>query len=265
MLVNGTEPADPSRAIDANDRGFQYGDGLFETALVVDGGVRFLADHLLRLADGCQRLGIPTPEASVLSQEIERVTANVQRGVLKIVVTRGVGNRGYRPMKATPTRVVAVYPAPQELQRTLTLRWCDTRLARNARLAGIKHLNRLEQVLAQAEWHDPRSDEGLMLDTEGEVVSATAANVFVVRDGALMTPDLRFSGVRGVMREQVLRAAQRLGIALNAEPLWPHHVECASEVFLTNSVRGIRSVGALGKQQWRETSIADRLRAALGI
>jgi 4-amino-4-deoxychorismate lyase len=147
----------------------------------------------------------------------------------------------------------------------VTLRWCDTRLARNALLAGIKHLNRLEQVLAQAEWQDADIDEGLMLDTEGEVVSATAANVFVVRDGTLLTPDLRFSGVRGVMREQVLGAAQRLGIALSAEPLWPHHIECASEVFLTNSVRGIRSVGALGKQQWRETPVADQLRAALGL
>jgi 4-amino-4-deoxychorismate lyase len=265
MLINGSEPSDPSRAIDANDRGFQYGDGLFETALVVDSRVRFLADHLRRLAGGCERLGIPTPERSLLVEEIERVTANVRRGVLKIVVTRGAGNRGYRPTKAAPTRVVAVYPAPEPTRRMVTLRWCDTRLARNALLAGIKHLNRLEQVLAQAEWQDADIDEGLMLDTEGEVVSATAANVFVVRDGTLLTPDLRFSGVRGVMREQVLGAAQRLGIALSAEPLWPHHIECASEVFLTNSVRGIRSVGALGKQQWRETPVADQLRAALGL
>lgn len=104
-----------------------------------------------------------------------------------------------------------------------------------------------------------------MLDTEGEFVSATAANVFVVRDRTLVTPDLRFSGVRGVMRGQVLRAAQRLGIAVSEEPLWPHHVECASEVFLTNSVRGIRSVGALGQQRWHEAAVADRLRTALGL
>jgi 4-amino-4-deoxychorismate lyase len=267
ILVNGGVPADPARAIDANDRGFQYGDGLFETALIVDCRVRFLDDHLQRLADGCERLGIATPDRSLLVTDIERVVANVRRGVLKIVVTRGVASRGYRPAQGVnPTRVVAVYPAPEEApRRMLMLRWCETRLARNARLAGIKHLNRLEQVLAQAEWQDADFDEGLMLDTEGELVSATAANVFVVRDGALVTSDLRFSGVRGVLRGQVLGAARQLGIAVSEEPLWPYHVECASEVFLTNSVRGIRSVGALGDRQWHETPVADQLRTALGL
>jgi 4-amino-4-deoxychorismate lyase len=268
MLINGSEPADSSRAIDANDRGFQYGDGLFETALVTGGRVRFFEDHLQRLADGCERLGIAMPDRSVLIAEVGRVTANVQRGVLKVIVTRGVGStRGYRPARQTAaTRVVAVYPPPEEAaRRMLTLRWCETRLARNARLAGIKHLNRLEQVLAQAEWQSAEADEGLMLDTEGELVGATAANVFVVRDGTLVTPDLRFSGVRGVMRAQVLGVAQRLKIPVSEEPLWPHQVECASEVFLTNSVRGIRSVGALSQQNWHETPVADRLRTALGL
>jgi 4-amino-4-deoxychorismate lyase len=267
VLINGSAQADPSRAIDANDRGFQYGDGLFETALVAGGRVRFLDAHLERLASGCERLGISMPDRSVLAAEIGRVTSSAPRGVLKIILTRGVGARGYRPASdASPTRVVALYPPPDETpQRMLTLRWCETRAARNARLAGIKHLNRLEQVLAQAEWQGADVQEGLMLDTEGELVSATAANVFVVRDGALVTPDLRFCGVRGVMRGQVLRSARRLGIAVSEEPLWPHHVACASEVFLTNSVRGIRSVGALGEHKWREAPVADQLSTALGL
>lgn len=267
VLVNGSVPADPSRAIDANDRGFHYGDGLFETALVVDARVRFLDDHVQRLAAGCERLGIATPDRSLLVAEIEHVSADVRRGVLKIIVSRGVASRGYRPAQGVdPTRVVAVYPPPEDAPlRMLNLRWCETRLARNARLAGIKHLNRLEQVIARAEWHNADVDEGLMLDTEGELVSATAANVFVVRDGALVTSDLRFSGVRGVMRGQVLGAGRRLGIAVSEEPLWPHHVECASEVFLTNSVRGIRSVGTLDDERWHETPVADQLRTALGL
>jgi 4-amino-4-deoxychorismate lyase len=267
VLINGAEQADASRAIDVNDRGLQYGDGLFETALVADRRVRFLDDHLQRLADGCERLGISMPDRQLLVAEIADVTASVPRGVLKIILTRGIGSRGYRPANdVPPTRVVALYPAPEESpRRALTLRWCEVRLARNARLAGIKHLNRLEQVLAQAEWHSADVQEGLMLDTEGELVSATAANVFVVRDGTLVTPDLRFCGVRGVMRGQVLRAAQRLGMAVSEEPLWPHHVACASEVFLTNSVRGIRSVGALVEHEWHEAPVADQLRAALGL
>src|SRR5690606_19955947 len=157
-----------------------------------------------------------------------------------------------------------LYPAPEHNPtRGLRLRWCRTRLGRNASLAGIKHLNRLEQVLAQAEWNDAATAEGLMLDTEGELVSATASNVFIVRDGVLLTPDLRFCGVRGVMREQVLRAASELGIAASEEPLWPSDVEAAEEVFLTNAVRGIRSVASLGTLEWERTRIADRLRGAL--
>jgi len=185
--------------------------------------------------------------------------------VLKIVVSRGVGPRSYRPSaRSKITRIVALYPAPpQPAGSRLALRWCETRLGRNPRLAGIKHLNRLEQVLAQAEWQDESIIDGLMLDTEGEVVSSTASNVFLVRGGVLVTPDLRFSGVLGVMRAEVLRLAKELGIAVSEEPVWPRDVEAASEVFITNAVRGIRSVTELGALRWTDAPIADRLREAL--
>jgi len=185
--------------------------------------------------------------------------------VLKIIVTRGIGPRGYRPSsRSKATRVVALYPPPQ-LPATsgLVLRWCETRVGRNVRLAGIKHLNRLEQVLAQAEWQDDTIAEGLMLDTEGELVSGTASNVFLVRSDALVTPDVRFCGVRGIMRGEVLRVAKELGIAVSEEPLWPHDVEAASEVFITSSVRGVRSVAELGPLRWTDSPVADRLRQAL--
>jgi 4-amino-4-deoxychorismate lyase len=182
-------------------------------------------------------------------------------------VSRGIGPRSYRPsLRAGSTRVVALYPAPEPTPPTaLALRWCETRMGRNARLAGIKHLNRLEQVLAQAEWHDEAIAEGLMLDTEGELISATASNVFIVRDGTLVTPDLRFCGVRGIMRGEVLRAAAQLDIAVSEEPLWPRDVDAASEVFITNSIRGIRSVATLGPLRWSEGPIAARLRRLLEL
>jgi 4-amino-4-deoxychorismate lyase len=266
LLVNGQPPADPAHAIAAEDRGLQYGDGLFETALLQGGQVRFLDDHLRRLQEGCERLGFPAPGGDVLRAEIARVTASVRDGVVKIVVTRGAGGRGYRPAAGLrPTRIVALYETPPDLSaRSISLRWCETRLGRNARLAGIKHLNRLEHVLAQAEWQGG-FDEGLMLDTEGEVVCATAANVFVVGDHTLVTPDLRFGGVAGVMRRQVLRAAPRLGLPVTEEPLWPHDIESAGEIFVTNAVRGIRSVAALGTLRWDHYPVADKLRTALKV
>lgn len=262
MLINGR----PAHQIAADDRGFQYGDGLFETALLVRGQVRFLDDHLRRLFAGCGRLGIATPNEQVLRSEIAQVTSGDERGVLKIIVTRGSGGRGYRPGNAmASTRLVALHPFNRVPQGALRLRWCDIRLGRNTHLAGIKHLNRLEQVLAQREWSEGEADEGLMLDTEGEVVCATSANVFAVRDAALITPDLRFCGVHGVMRAQVLKAAAKLRLTVSEEPLWPQDLETASEVFITNAVRGIRSVASLDTLQWSETGVASRLANALSL
>jgi 4-amino-4-deoxychorismate lyase len=265
VLIDGVSPADPLHAIAVEDRGLHYGDGVFETALLVQGRVRFLDQHLRRLALGCERLGIATPDPAVLRSDVQRLSGSAERAVLKIVVSRGVGPRSYRPSsRSKTTRIVALYPAPpQPADPGLALRWCETRLGRNVRLAGIKHLNRLEQVLAQAEWHDERIVEGLMLDTEGELVSCTASNVFLVRSGVLVTPDLRFCGVLGVMRAEVLRAARELEIAVSEEPLWPRDVAAASEVFITNSVRGIRSVTELDALRWTDTAVADRLRKAL--
>jgi len=265
VLINGISPTDPLHAIAVEDRGLHYGDGVFETALLAQGRVRFLEQHLRRLALGCERLGIVAPDPAVLRSDVQRLSGSAERAVLKIVVSRGVGPRSYRPSsQSKTTRVVALYPAPpQAAGPGLALRWCETRLGRNARLAGIKHLNRLEQVLAQAEWYDERIVDGLMLDTEGELVCGTACNVFLVRSGLLVTPDLRFCGVLGVMRAEVLRLAKELDIAVSEEPLWPHDVEAASEVFITSTVRGVRSVTELGALRWNDSPVADRLRQAL--
>lgn len=267
ILVNGVAPKNLTHALAANDRGFHYGDGLFETALLNQGVVRYLDAHLDRLQGGCERLGIAPPDRGQLRSEIGSITAKLRSGVLKIIVSRGVAQtRGYRPSQSTATRVVALYAAPDlPSEDAIEVRWCETRLGRNARLAGIKHLNRLEQVLAQAEWDDAGIGEGLMLDTEGELVCATASNVFILRSGTLLTPDLRFCGVRGVMRAQVLRAASESGIPVSEEPLWPSDVQSADEVFVTNAVRGIRSVRALGSQRWARFDCARTLQAALGL
>ena len=266
VLINGVSPDDPLRALAVEDRGFHYGDGVFESALVAQGRVPLLKHHLRRLALGCERLGIAAPDAAALRTDVQRLTGSSEHAVLKIIVSRGIGPRGYRPLsRAKTTRVVALYPGPAPSPARLAARWCEMRLGRNTRLAGIKHLNRLEQVLAQAEWHDEAIVDGLMLDTEGELVSGTANNVFLVREGVLVTPDLRFCGVLGIMRAEVLRVAKELGIAISEEPLWPHDVEAASELFLTNAVRGIRSVNELGALRWDSAPLAERLRQALAF
>lgn len=266
VLINGVAPADPAHALSANDRGMSYGDGLFETALVQEGQVRFLDAHLSRLLTDCRRLGIAPPDRDQLLAEIRSVADGAARAVLKITITRGIGGRGYRPGAGLEsTRIVALHPAPEISADSIAVRWCSTPLGRNSKLAGMKHLNRLEQVLAQMEWNDPAIAEGLMLDTEGELVCGTSSNVFVVREGVLTTPDLRFCGVAGVMRAKVLEAAAQLGVASSEEPLWPHDMETATEVFVTNAVRGVRSVHALDSLHWDSTAIAQKVRGVLRL
>lgn len=264
--VNGEEVQKGVHAIGVEDRGLQYGDGLFETMLLRGGRVRFLSDHLARLRSGCTRLAIEPLAESVLQSDLDKLCSADGDGIIKLIITRGLGGRGYRaPTNLTPTRVLSLYaPVPQD-SPAIEIRWCNTRLARNGLLAGMKHLNRLEQVLAQTECAATECAEGLMLDTEGELVCATSANVFAVIDGVLVTPDLRFSGVLGVMRKNVIAAAGRLGIAVEERALWPAELEMASEMLLTNAVRAIRRVHRLEERTWDAWPVAQAITAELRL
>jgi 4-amino-4-deoxychorismate lyase len=244
-LVNGVEGA----GISPDDRGFQYGDGLFETMFAVDGRVRRFDLHMSRLAEGCHRLGMPAPPVDTIAAECQRALQGLGVGVVKLVVTRGPGPRGYPPpTDPTLTRVVqstAQAVSEAEALRPITVRVCETRLGLNPRLAGMKHLNRLEQVLAGAELREPGIDEGLMRSVDDRLVSGTASNLFLVNGERLLTPQILNCGVAGIMREVVLRAAAQLGIAVEVVDLTIADLERADELFLTNSVRGIRPVGCV--------------------
>ena len=171
-----------------HDRGLAYGDGLFETMRAHGGAVHWWPAHWLRLERGAQALGLALPGQGRVQQELEALLDG-DGGVVKLIVTRGAGGRGYAPPDpATPHWILSRHDAPPAVPAEgLSLRWCDTRLAVQPALAGIKHCNRLEQVLARAEWQvlrlqDAQIHEGLMCSTEGDVVSATAANLFVLHD-----------------------------------------------------------------------------------
>lgn len=240
QLINGCE----SECLPVADRGLHYGDGLFETLAVRSGRPCHWSRHMQRMAEGCRRLGIPFPGEALLETEALRVCRGRERAVLKIVVTRGPGGRGYRPPQPVrPTRVVSVHEYPVYPDAYFTegvrVRTCTTRWSVNPALAGIKHLNRLEQVLARAEWDDEMVAEGLMLDSEDRLVSGTMSNVFLVCDGALQTPALHASGVAGTTRARVMEQATGLGVACKARPLRGEDLAAAQELFLCNSLIGI--------------------------
>ncbi len=246
LLINGQISA----LISAEDRGLLYGDGLFETLAVQNCYPQFWEKHIQRLNLGCVRLGIPVPDPAILHEEALTVCREAHRAVLKIIVTRGSGGRGYRCRSTeNPTRIVALhssfdYPADFK-QQGIAVRVCSTKLGSNPALAGIKHLNRLEQVLARNEWDDPGIAEGLMCDNSGRVIEGTMTNVFIVQDGRLLTPDLSQCGVAGIMRELVMETAAEMALPVSITGLSVDDMMRAQEIFLCNSLIGLWPVRQL--------------------
>lgn len=251
-------------AVAADDRGIAYGDGLFETMRAFRGQAPWWDAHWARLEHGAQRLRLPLPGRDVVRQQADAMLAGVDAGVLKLIVTRGSGGRGYAPTDAAePTWILSMHPLPSILQEGLTLRWCSTRLSLQPALAGLKHCNRLEQVLARAEWNDAAAsgrdaDEGLMLDTADQVVCATAANLFALIDGRWITPPIDRCGVAGVCRAWVLADLQADESRLSRQ-----QVESADAIFLCNAVRGILPVARLGERAWAPHPQISALRGRL--
>lgn len=270
ILVNGVE----TEFVPAQDRGFQFGDGLFETIAVIAGQPRLWLRHVARLTNGCERLSLPVPEASLLLTEIRRVAADRARTVVKIIVTRGTGSGGYAPAANTnpdPNRIVIArdWPAdPAEWDHDgVPAMFCDTHLARNPRLAGIKHLNRLEQVLAQhevsAKTGTGTGAEGIVCDTSGYVIETCRANLFAVFGDLLATPDLNQAGVAGVMRAEVMARATDAGIAVRESCFTPRELLAADEIFVTNALINVRPIRAVGDRVMRAGPVTRRVQEML--
>ena len=244
----------PADALSLKDRGLAYGDGLFETIAVRGGQPLLLDRHLTRLADGCARLAIAA-DIERVRHELQSYAAAMGEGVLKLILTRGDGLRGYAPDPSAQGRRIlqgnppAAYPAAHA-EQGVRLFPCSTRLSRQPLLAGLKHLNRLEQVIARAEWRDSEHAEGLMLDQAGRVIEGVFSNLFLVRDGVLITADLKRCGVAGVMRAEILFQAESLGIPVQITDIPLEQLPRADEVFVCNSVYGVWPVRACAALSW---------------
>jgi 4-amino-4-deoxychorismate lyase len=243
-IFHGSDRVD---AIAPDDRGLAYGDGLFETLRAYRGTLPWWDAHWARLARGGERLGLALPDQALARTEAADLFADGGDGVLKLIVTRGGETRGYAPVTDAPPRwLLARHPLPAAPPLGgLRLHWCTTRLAIQPLLAGIKHCNRLEQVLARAESVAAGADEGLVRDIDGAVVSATSANLFVLRQGRWQTPLLDRCGVAGTCREHLLAPLDACEARLG-----PAEVESADAIFLCNAVRGILPVASLGPRDW---------------
>lgn len=239
MIINGKI----TTAINALNRGLQYGDGLFETLAVINKKPQLWCQHIRRLSYGCIRLGMRMPDEALLEQEVMALCEQSdERGVIKIILTRGQSARGYRGNNSICERIISLtdWPVvPTDRSKGIHLRWCKTRLGMNTALAGIKHLNRLEQVLARNEWQDDAVAEGLMEDQRGHVIEGTMSNLFIVKNKQLLTAKLDQCGVAGIIRELICNNTLDHGITVKQCRLFKKNVLEADEVFMCNSLMGI--------------------------
>lgn len=253
-LVNGQA----AELLSLNDRAIQFGDGVFRTIRLEQGRLVFWARHYRKLAADCAALGIEAPAERTLLDEARSLIAHsgMRDATIKLIVSRGESQRGYAaPAECRPTRIVQISPLPAYPERLYRegarVRLCETRASWQPMLAGVKHLNRLENVLARREWSDPSILEGLLLDRDGFVLEGVMSNVIVLRDGVLQTPQLDGGGVAGVLREVALDAARQLGWRVDACRLSLDDLRAAERVWISNSLMGLMPVAALDAHGWR--------------
>jgi 4-amino-4-deoxychorismate lyase len=259
--VNGL----PSDHVASVDRGLQYGDGLFETITCIDGRPCWLEWHLRRLRRGCERLGIGFHEFEALGAEISARAEGPGRCILKLILTRGSAlRRGYQPAgDETPTRVLSRHSWPADSATPsgsiagFPVAVSGVRLGINPQLAGLKHLNRLEQVLAQLELRGTAREETLMLSSAGHVIGGSMSNLFLADEAGLSTPSLEDCGVAGVVRELVCAAAARHGRPVRIRRIEVADLGLAREAFVTNVRWGVRSISELAGRALKERTQAQ--------
>ncbi|UZE94693.1 aminodeoxychorismate lyase [Alkalimarinus alittae] len=251
VLINGVF----KDALDVFDRGFMYGDGLFETIRVVNGEPLLWVYHCKRLTDGCKKLKIPTDTEltqrlkSGLDSVVKKAGKANEICVVKIIVSRGAGGRGYQlPAQTSPSEVIICYPLPEYpsdyASEGVNLMTCHHRLSENPALAGIKHLNRLDQVLASAEL-DSSVSEGVMLDQKGRVIEGTKSNIIFFESQGIVSPNTKLCGVDGVARQFIFDNVKKLGLSARIDTVTPSTIAEFCGMAIINSILGVWPVRRL--------------------
>lgn len=264
--VNGI----PESFVSVSDRGFNYGDGLFATMRIECGRIQLLNCHLARLSQGAMRLGFSWQASSELITLLEDIASKLNRACIKLQLSRGQGGRGYAaPESVNVTEVISVSDFPQYYQQWqqqgIKLCRSDIQLGQQSRLAGIKHLNRLEQVLIKSSVLHQLYQDWLVLDCNNNVIESSVANLFIINDKQVITPSIHYSGVAGVMREQVIIALLELGYNVKIADLSISELFAAEHIWLTNSLFGIIDVIQVEQQHKPISLLSAVLRQRLSV
>mgnify|MGYP001814747499 FL=1 len=245
--------------IESGERAFHYGDGLFETIAIRGGQPRLWEYHIDRLTAGCKVLGLDIPRTPVLRRRLEVALGDSDQNTdfctAKMIVTAGPSQRGYgRSMPTEATIYVGVYPGvplnKQAYEKGVATIMCETRLAIGSTVAGLKTLNRIEQVLARSECLVTGAFEGFTRDADDRLICGTMSNVFIVKNQEIRTPSLERCGVAGTMRRHVIETLGREGRAVDVSDLDEKDLVDADEVFISNSQVGVVPVQRCGGHKW---------------
>lgn len=251
-----------------DDRALHYGDGIFTTALVAHGQVVMMDAHLARLQRDAVTLKLPAIPVQLIRSELEEAARVLGAGVLKYIVTRGSGPRGYAPPPNPLLRRMLFAAAAPTLPAScwtegISLHSCQLRMSGNSPVAGAKHLNRLEQVLARLELADTGCIEGLLLDHTGAVIGGTMTNLFFVAKDVLFTPEVVCAGVAGLIRGEILSLAAQMGISCQQGRYTLSQLLAADEAFVTNAVIGLWPVVRWGACRWPVGTMTRRIAGKL--
>ncbi len=252
MRFNLITDLDPARAIDHAERGLHYGDGIFETMLLTHGEIPLWPQHYQRLQQSAARLSIPCPERDWLESQLEPYLHLQQELVIKLILTRGSGGRGLAlPKPLIPSVLVLKYPYKYQSNQVIKAYISEITLPKNPNLAGLKHLNRLDYVMATEALNQHQEfDEALLLSADGHLVESIVHNLFFVLDDVICTPDLKDCGVDGVMRQMLLKKLLEQGKNVKISDFRKQDILAASECFLCNSVHGVRPLVQLEQQEF---------------
>jgi 4-amino-4-deoxychorismate lyase len=250
----------------ADDRGLHYGDGLFETIRIRNGSPRFLEAHLARLVAGCERLRLPftaQAEAEIRADIARAVAESASQAILKVIVTRGSARRrGYAAQGDEVTRrVVSLHAASEPPADAVDLALSSLRLGDQPALAGLKHLNRLENVLAATGLNGSEAFDVVLQGTDGRLISGATCNLFLVRGHTVFTPAVDRAGVAGIVRGIVLRESPHLKLLAAERDLTLDDLRRASEAFVTNARIGVVPVRRVGQHAFTMHTVSRRIAA----
>lgn len=260
--------------LNINDRAVQYGDGIFETILCDNNKLYYWQKHYQRLQLSAEKLNIPCPEESLLLGDIRHLLSGAEKGgggpyAIKIILSRGAGERGYRYTKnLNPNRIVSFSSIESNYSSLLSgnllsgaLFLCQQQVSINENLAGLKHLNRLENVLARNEWNDAAKGneiiDGVMVNANQHVIEGTMSNIFAVKNQQLFTPGLMLSGVNGIMRNVIMELAAKNNITVANINLTINELLTMDEVFICNSLIGMKAVTTFLSTSYTDTPITQ--------